>query len=274
MQENNLFFTEKDNFISIINNNIKDVISFCQIQTGWTNFVFRVISKNGNFIFRFPRNNFFANALIKEFNIVNLIKDKISIETPNFKLKFNKLRPYTIHKEIKGESLSSCYNLLSSDEKQQLAVDICNLLSEFYTINVNNQFEKVSNFLDNLSFVSKNNYDITKHNILKEYEKENLVFSHGDFNPGNLILKNNKLVAIIDFSFSGTSTIYTDLSRIIGRCPKDFKEILIKNYEKLFITKLDTEKIRNIEDIWAYVEKQYILYIKQNHPDIILPNLV
>ena len=272
--ENN-FFNTQDNFEKIINNYCFDIFSISQIQTGWTNFVFRVQTKNENYIIRFPRNNFFANALIKEYEIIKNIKNEISFQTPNFILKYDNNRPYTIHKEIEGDSLSNCYHNLSLENKKELAKDICKLLDEFYRIDIKNRdYQLISNFLDNLSNVSQNNYDLKIHNKLKQLEQNEIVFSHGDFNPGNLIVRNNRLVAIIDFSFAGVSSKYTDLSRIIGRCPIDFKQILIDEYEKYFNIKIDMNSLEEIQKLWAYVEEKYILYIKQNHKDIVLPNLV
>ena len=273
--ENKKYFSVEDNFKKIISDNLNKINSISQIETGWTNFVYKVSCDECNYIFRFPRNEFFSNALIKEYKIITEIKDKIGFLTPNFILKYDKDRPYTIHKEIEGESLSSCYNKLDEKEKKNLAFDICRLLDEFSKIDITKKdYQTVSNFLDNLSLVSKNNYDIEVHNELKKLENEKMVFSHGDFNPGNLLLKNKKLVAIIDFSFSGISSPLTDLSRIIGRCPNEFKDIILKEYENYFKTTLNIENLNKIEKIWAYVEEKYIMYIKQNHPSIILPDLV
>lgn len=268
-------FLDNDNFEKIIKNKIKNVINFKQIQTGWTNFVFDVKTSSKDFIVRFPRNDFFSNALVKEYDILREIKDKITYITPNLTLCHDKGRPFTIHEKINGKSLSECYTNLSTVDKIKLANDICLLMKEFNEINTkNSNLILVSTFLDNLSQVSQNNYDKTIHDYMRMLEKENLVFSHGDFNPGNLILKDNKLIAVIDFSFSGLSHPYTDLSRIIGRCPSDFKNILLNEYEKVFNTKINKNEISKLIDIWNYVEEKYILYIKEFHPSIKLPDLI
>jgi len=268
------YFCISDDFEKIILRHIKSFDNITKIQTGWTNFVFRVESNKQFFYFRFPRNNFFANALIKECEIQNYIKDKISFKTPELNLFFDKRRPYSIHNEVEGKSLSDCYNDLSFNEKKELANDICKLLKEFSLIKIDDSFQRVSNFLDNLSNVSKNNYDLRFHNDLKNLEEKNMFFSHGDFNPGNLILKKNKLFAVIDFSFAGRSNEFVDLSRIAARLPNDFRPLLFSDYEKIFEKKVDLKAIENLEKTWHYVEEKYVLYIKQNHPDIVLPSLV
>ena len=110
--------------------------------------------------------------------------------------------------------------------------------------------------------------------ICKSLEKNHMILSHGDLNPGNLILRNHKLVAVIDFAFAGISSEFVDISRIVGRTPSEFKDMIVSAYEKKFQTKIDLENINNLEKTWSYVEEKYILYIKQNHPTIVLPSLV
>lgn len=275
MQQN--FFDTKDNFKEIIKSHLPKSFNISQVQTGWTNFVYEVHHNKSTYYFRFPRNDFFSDALVKEYHFCQFIRNKISFSVPNLKLNFNNKRPYTIHRGIKGESLSSCYSSLTEKEKTRLSKDISKMIFEFANIDfkkfADRNFQLVSNFLDNLSLVSQNNYDITKHDFLKKLENSNIVLSHGDFNPGNLILRNNKLVAVIDFSFAGISSEYVDLSRIIGRTPKEFRNFLIPEFEKKFSTKIDLNSLSELEKTWQYIEEKYILYIKQNHPTIVLPTL-
>ena len=272
------YFDINDNFEKIINEHIKGKKTISQIQTGWTNFVFRVSGNDGTYFFRFPRNNFFSKALIKEYHFNNFIKDKISFITPNLKIYYHNNRPYSIHSEIEGETLDECYNKLSNNEKQEVAQDIIKIIHQFSLVKINQvteiTFEKLSNFVDNLAMVAKNNYDLSMHDFLKELENENLICCHGDLNPGNIILKNKKVYGVIDFAFAGVSSNIVDFSRMIGRTPSDFKPMLIKSFEKTFNTTVNIERLDKIEKIWQYIEEKYILYIKQNHPTIILPSLV
>lgn len=275
---NKKYFDIDDDFEGIINFHFKGNKKIVQIQTGWTNFVFRVTTLGRKFIFRFPRNDFFSDALIKEFEFNKFIKDKISFEIPNLNLFFDCGRPYSLHEEIEGEVLESCYNNLTNEEKKGVASDIVLFLYELAQIDLNAyknvEFEVLSDFLDNLSEVSKNNYDLAKHEILKSLEERDLSICHGDLNSGNLILRNNKLFAVIDFAFAGVTSKFCDLARISGRTPKEFKNMLINAYEEKFNLKINENLISNLEDLWKYVEKQYILYIKQNYPTIQLPTLV
>ena len=278
MKQGQKFFDLDDDFEKIIKKHFKDSKDIFQVKTGWTNFVYHVTSGKTSYFFRFPRNDFFSDALVKEYNFCVFLKGKISFKIPKLKLFYDNGRPYTLHREIKGESLSDCYNELNDKEKQKLAKDIVKMVYEFANIDYkeypDKNFQKVSNFLDNLSNVSQNGYDIKEHDFLKSLEKNHMILSHGDLNPGNLILRNHKLVAVIDFAFAGISSEFVDISRIVGRTPSEFKDMIVSAYEKKFQTKIDLENINNLEKTWSYVEEKYILYIKQNHPTIVLPNLV
>lgn len=272
------YFLDSDNFEEIIKEHLSTIKDISLIQTGWTNFVYKVNDGESNYIFRFPRNDFFSDALIKDYNFCHFIKDKITFRVPDLNLYYYKEKPYSMHKLIEGRTLSDCYNDLTSHEKEVLADDIANLIHQFANIDFksfkNANFQLVSNFLDGLSLVAGNNYDITKHDYLKDLEKQKLVVSHGDLNPGNLILKDNKLVAVIDFAFAGVSNTLVDLSRMIGRTPAQFKDTLINAFEKKFASKIDMTSTNYLKDLWGYIEDKYILYIKQNHPSIVLPDLV
>lgn len=278
MKQGQKFFDLDDDFEKIIKKHFKDSKDIFQVKTGWTNFVYHVTSGKTSYFFRFPRNDFFSDALVKEYNFCMFLKGKISFKIPKLKLFYDNGRPYTLHREIKGESLSDCYNELNGKEKQKLAKDIVKMVYEFANIDYkeypDKNFQKVSNFLDNLSNVSQNGYDIKEHDFLKSLEKNHMILSHGDLNPGNLILRNHKLVAVIDFAFAGISSEFVDISRIVGRTPSEFKDMIVSAYEKKFQTKIDLENINNLEKTWSYVEEKYILYIKQNHPTIVLPSLV
>ena len=272
------YFTTDDNFEEIIKKYFPNFLEMKQVQTGWTNFVYKVKCANATYFFRFPRNDFFSDALIKEYYFTNFIRNKISFKVPSLKLKHDKKRPFTIHREIVGESLSDCYTSLTIEEKEKLAFDIMKLVYEFSKIDYKSlkfyNFQLVSNFLDNLSNVSQNGYDKKEHDYLKRLENVEKIISHGDLNPGNLILKDHKLVAVIDFSFAGLSSDLVDISRMIGRTPEDFRPMIICAYEKRFNKKIDDDAVEILNQMWHYVEEKYILYIKQNHPTIVLPSLV
>lgn len=265
------FFTEKDDFKSIISKYVKfEKLNY--IAVGWTNFVYTATSKDGTYFFRFPRNKFFSDAIIEEEKIIKFLKNKISYKLPQITLLFDNSRPFSMHKQIEGESLTNCFHKLSTCDLKILAEDIANLFYEFSLIKIENknEFRLTSNFLDNLSLVSQNNYDITTHDILKNLEKKSLSFCHGDLNTGNLIIKDKRLFGVIDFAFSGVSNKMVDLARLVGEKDGEFSQFLIESTEKVFNEKIDLDKLKKLVDMWNYVDNHYIMYIKQNHPSIIL----
>lgn len=272
------YFTQNDDFEAIIKTHFAAVNDLLLIKTGWTNFVFRVATPQGIYYFRFPRNAFFAEALLEEYSFLEFVKYKVSFVTPDLKIYYHQNRPYSIHAEIAGETLADCYHDLTTDEKQAVARAIADALHQLAQIDTHAtkgiKFQRLSDFLDGLAGVSQNNYDLARHDFLKALEAPNLVCCHGDFNPGNIILQDHQFYGVIDFAFAGISSELIDLSRIVGRTPRDFKPLLVTAFEQRFGTAVDPTTLAKIQDIWQYVEEKYILYIKQNHPWIVLPSLV
>ena len=58
----------------------------------------------------------------------------------------------------------------------------------------------------------------------------------------------------------------------LGRTPKDFEKYLLTQLKNENF-KFDNQEIKKLDELWQYVEKQYIMYIKQKHPSIQLPTL-
>ena len=62
------FFKIEDNFEKIIKNALKNrtIKSLNQITTGWTNIVYEVETDDGNYFFRFPRDEFWSRTIVKD----------------------------------------------------------------------------------------------------------------------------------------------------------------------------------------------------------------
>lgn len=270
-----MFFTLKDDFQEIIGNILgQKKLSVEKISTGWTNYVFFAKAGKKKYIFRFPRNDFFAETLIKEESFCKLIKNKISYKIPDIKLFYDKERPFTMHKYINGKTLTECCNSLTEKQKKQLGKDIARFIYEIQKIKVDNlKLPLLSDFLEGLSKVGDENYDLSNHDVLKKLEK-NAILSHADFNPGNIVLnKKNRMFAVLDFAFVSYTSDIVDISRMIGRLPEDFHNCLIEEYNKYLKTNVNVKSIYEIIDVWKYVEEKYIIYMKKNHPDVCLPNI-
>ena len=160
------YFTLNDNFIKIIETRFPKHKKIEQISTGWTNYVFIVKSKKGCFIFRFPRNTFFSNALVKECRFLTQIKNEnFNVILPNIELNFYNGRPYSIHKLIKGKSLTD--SKLSEKQKIRFSKQICEFLEQLSKIKTNMKLGKASTFLKKLeafpNFISFNFFKKTCH---------------------------------------------------------------------------------------------------------------
>lgn len=265
------FFIASDDFISIINSTLPEVKSVKKIDTGWTNFVFVVKNRAGSFIFRFPRNDFFRKALVKEARFCKFLEGfDLKVQTPKLRLLFDKGRPFSVHKKLAGKPLNKCH--LLPWQSRKVAKQVCEFIEDLAKLTCPLSLPKASTFLKNLSYVSGGGYDLSKHKPLLIAESAKpLYVTHADFNPGNILIKNGKLCAVLDFAFVSRSNHLNDLARLIGRTNKNFHQILIRQYEITFDCKVDRELLAELVSMWGYVEERYVLYIKKAHRDIVLP---
>lgn len=272
------FFETTDNFEQIIKNNFNDVIKIEKVLNGWTNFVFIIeLKSKDKYFFRFPRNDFFSDAIVSEVKFNNFVKGKISFKTTDLKLMYDNNRPYSVHKIIKGKNLYEVLDFMPQDKKVSLCNSICLFIKELQAIDYTEckDIQLLSEFLYNLAIISRHNnvYDFSVHNVLIEKEKnEFLVLNHGDLNPGNILINDNyEIEAILDFAFCTKSCDLEDLSRIIGRMPKEYKNMLINSYENIFNKKVNIQELESLIKMWNYVDKNYIDYMKVFCPDVALP---
>ncbi len=271
-----MHFTIKDNFEDIIKSVLRrDKIKITKIPTGWTNYVFHaVISNRKSFIFRFPRNDFFAETLIKEERFTPYIGSKITFKVPEIRLFYDEKRPFTMHKYMSGKSLTECHKDLTARQKRRLCRDIAKFIKQVQSLNPpTSELTTLSAFLKGLSEVGSEAYDLRRHKHLVALEKRGMVLSHADFNPGNVLINSrNRMFAVLDFAFLSYTSDIIDLSRIIGRLPEDYYELMIGEYEKAMGKKVVRKDVEQLIKMWEYVEQKYIAYMKNNHPDVVLPD--
>ncbi len=267
------FFVSSDDFFYIIKTKLKKVKSIRLISTGWTNFVFEVKAKGGKYIFRFPRNNFFAEALEKECKFLRLIDKKgVGFKLPTLSLCQYKHRPYSMHKALRGKPLSQCDAKKLNNKK--LAKDICKFMINLKNVKVDMPLITTGDFLENLSHVSESagKYDLSKHMPLVSLENEGgLVLCHGDLNPGNILIRRGKMVAVLDFAFVSICSPLDDLARLLSRCSSELKQPLLFEFERSFNIQVSSSQLEALTGVWDYVEERYVAYIRKAHPDIVLP---
>lgn len=274
------FFSVFENFEEIIKTNVKGVRAVEKIATGWTNYVFVAKTRTGRYIFRFPRNVFFASAMEKEITVTQWMRKVFPKLTVNLQKGMADGRIFSRHKMKKGLTLTAYYGKLKLRQKERLTKDLVNYLirlqekTPFFEQMFRNHTEvlreRLSDFLMRLSYVNGDeNYPVSPIQFLEEVETPALV--HGDLNPGNILInKRGRLKAVLDYAFFSHSTPFADAARIIGRMPDDFQPM----FEKEFLRQTGQclpDYLPSLMAMWKTVEEDYIAYIHRECPDIVLP---
>lgn len=268
------YFELKDNFEQIIKNTLKDksVQKYKQISTGWTNIVYEVETNEGNFFFRFPRDNFWSRTIVKDCVLSNYIYGKTEFNTVKLNLHYDNGRPYSVHKKIEGTVLADKMNDLDENEVNSVSNEIAKFMYQLHNVDLSqNKIEEPQNshlnlvdFLNELLVLHVSEEDRIFWNVTEFSKKENSCLIHGDLNSSNILLdENNHVTAFIDFGFSGYGNKYFDIARIIGRCPENFKDRIIKNYEKYSNQKLDSNTLNDEIKIWNHIDNGYINYMRK-----------
>lgn len=266
------YFSLNEDFEKIIKNVLKDVKinEINQISTGWTNIVFEVSTENGNFFFRFPRDEFWSKTIVKDCEFSKYIYGKTDFETVQLKLLYDNNRPFSMHKKIEGMVLADRMNSLEEDEIKEISKDISKFMFQLHNLKFNkNEIFTINDigvnlvdFLDELINVHVNEND-KKFWKYKEINKNDECLVHGDLNSSNIIIdENNHISAVIDFGFAGFGNRYDDIARIIGRCPENFKNEIIKSYEDFSNNELDYKVLNNEINTWGNIDSAYINYMR------------
>lgn len=269
---NNTYFNLNDNFEEIIKNALKDkqIHNLKQIPTGWTNIVYEVETDEGNFFFRFPRDEFWSRTIVKDYEFSKYIHQKTDFNTVKLELFYDNGRPFSVHKKIPGTPLAENMNSLSSSEIKDVSNDISKFMYQLHCLNynknniftINNIGLELPEFLDELLNVHVAKSDMNFWNPSSLSSNEDCLV-HGDLNSSNILLdENNHVTAIIDFGFGGFGNKYNDIGRIIGRCPSSFKDEIIKSYEAYSNEKLDNKFLDSNIDIWTNIDNSYINYMR------------
>lgn len=272
---NRTFFTEDEDLHAIIANKLENLSdNIKKVSTGWTNIVLDVNSNNESYIVKLPRDDFWANHIVKDATASNFVRNNMNINSGDMKIVYDNDRPFSIHKKIQSKALTECIDTLNIDKIEKIAKKLAHIFFIFHSFNISKipQLLKCRyyDFISNLPKLDRNKYDFSYFNgMLDDEKEEEQVFIHGDLNIGNVILnENDEVEAIIDYSFCGLGDIYTDLSIFSCRVNDDFFNILVSEYEKISNKKLDVKKLQNRKKLRQYIEKEYKEFMKKTHPEI------
>lgn len=268
-----IYFKIDEDFETIIKRCLADkqVNKMKLITTGWTNIVYEVETNDGNYFFRFPRDEFWSRTIVKDCQFANYIYHKTEFETCNLQLQQDNGRPFSMHKKIEGTPLADKMDKLSDEEIKAISDDIAKFMCELHQVefnkkdifSINNIGLNLREFLDELltKHVSKEDMKFWK---VEDPENKNECLVHGDLNTSNVLLDdNNRVVAIIDFGFAGYGNQYDDIARIMSRsCPDTFKNTIIQSYENYSKAPIDCQKLDNRIQEWGNIDQAYINYMR------------
>ncbi len=270
-----MYFTLDEDFEKIIKEAVKDkeIIDLKQISTGWTNIVYEVSTNDGNYFFRFPRDEFWSRTIVKDYEFAKYIYGKTDFNTSKLELLYNDGRPFSVHKKVEGTVLADRINDLTEEEIKTVSADISKFMFQLHNLeytknkifNTKNIGVNLIDFLNELLNVHVSKRDKEFWNYEELMNEQNNCLVHGDLNSSNIIIDENAHVAaVIDFGFGGFSNKYLDIARIVGReCPEKFKNEVIKNYEELSNNKLNHNEISNKVNTWTNIDNAYINYMKE-----------
>lgn len=268
-----IYFELEDDFKTIISKALQDkkINKIELIPTGWTNIVYEVKTDEGEYFFRFPRDEFWSRTIVKDCEFAKYIQDKTDFNTVQLELFYDNGRPFSMHKKIAGTPLAEKMNEMNSEEIKKVSKDIAKFMYQMHNVEYleDEIFDKANNiglnlneFLDELLNAHVSDEDIKFWNKDQNADEKSCLV-HGDLNSSNVLLDdNNHVAAIIDFGFGGFGNKYDDVARIIGRCPENFKKDIVESYEEYSNSKLDSKVLNDNIETWSNIDNAYINYME------------
>jgi len=183
-----------------------------------------VIPNEGNYFFRFPRDEFWSRTIVKDSEFAGYIYQKTTFDTCQLELKRDEGRPFSMHKKIEGTPLAEKIEELSEEEITKVSEDIAKFMAELHQLDF--QKEKIFTIND----IGLNLSEFLNELLTKHVSKEDRAFwrfadtvetpeclVHGDLNLSNVLLdaikgqdfSNNELITVmpINFTIDGENSV-------------------------------------------------------------------
>lgn len=236
----------------LLQNNLEKAESIEKIKIGFTNDVYSI---NDKYILKVCKDINNEGNFEREVFFYDLFRDKIPvpriISYDNSKKLYNKF--FTIYHKIQGDNLYSKWHLISNSERKSIIKQLCGILEEIskapyekfvkqFQLNpsvdwqdkilskIKNSLNKVGNKeLISSEFIQEiNNFVEANQNALTE-QKIALVYWDAHFD--NIIVKDSKIVGILDFERTELASIDYNLD-IIKRMVDYPKKYMSEEFEK------------------------------------------
>lgn len=171
---------------------------------------------NDEYIFKRSKHKEAAQNMKKEIKVLRYLEGKLSLEIPIIDY-YDEENNICGYKKIKGEVLTpEMYSSMSGDEQEQLAKDIANFLTLLHSLPLPEIEELESDIVqdyksdydalkvmiyDKIPSKSKTYLDALFRRILSDERitKYSVALCHNDLSCNHIIMKNNRVVGIIDF---------------------------------------------------------------------------
>ena len=258
-----------------------------RLEEGMINDVFSI---DGRYVIKINTGNPNIPKLKKEEVIYKLLLNKVPVPKVYGFDQSKKILPYSyiIMQHVGGYSLESRYNALPKEEKQVLLVKLGELLASIHSI----KFDQFGEILSNKGFRGESDYnDYLKNYVnsicqkikesneledlkidrIKQYFLNNNLFDikprpsllHGNFIPGNFIVSNSSIKAIVDWEWCRSGHNEEEIATFLYRnlkMDKDSVKSFRQGYERIIQLSQEFE-----ERLYAYNLLYYIRVLPEVH---------
>jgi aminoglycoside 2''-phosphotransferase len=217
-----------------------------RVGSGWDH---EVIILDEKIAFRFPRDEYLKEKLILEINLLKYLNERLKMTIPEYKW-IAKSDVFAGYEMIQGESLKpEKFDRMDDEDKNMIVKQIADFFTSLHSLPVdelknlgvkdlnteriftNMEKETKDLFPDKISNEEIESIEQFLPVLRKTFEDyPNKVFTHGDVSASNILIKNNRVNGIIDFTDRGITDPAIDFGRL-WEFGKKFVEDVYKEYK-------------------------------------------